>query len=43
VQGSPADSQRFGSGFVYQRGCDVGERQWRRQLDLPYQPYQPYR
>jgi hypothetical protein len=43
VQGSLPDAQRFGSGFVYQRGCDVGERQWRRQLDLPYQRYQPYR
>jgi hypothetical protein len=39
VQGSATDTQRFGSGFVYQRGCDIGERQWRRQLDMPYQPY----
>jgi hypothetical protein len=41
-KGSPGDTQRFGSGYVYPRGCDVGERAWRRQLDVPYQ-YQPYR
>ena len=25
----------FGSGYVYERGCDIGERAWRRQLDYP--------
>jgi hypothetical protein len=28
-----AGDQQFGSGFVYQRGCDIGERQWRRGFD----------
>ena len=32
---SSSDPQRFGSGFVYERGCDIGERAWRRQLDFP--------
>ncbi len=27
------DPQRFGSGYTYERGCDIGERAWRRQLD----------
>ncbi len=27
------DPQRFGSGYVYEAGCDIGERAWRRQLD----------
>jgi len=28
-----ASDQQFGSGFTYQRGCDIGERQWRRGFD----------
>jgi len=36
---SVTPSQQFGSGYVYPRGCDIGERQWRRQLDTPYPAY----
>jgi len=28
-----SDDQRFGSGFTYKGGCDVGERMWRREFD----------
>lgn len=28
-----SSDQRFGSGFTYARGCDVGERMWRRDFD----------
>ena len=28
-----SDDQRFGSGFTYKPGCDVGERMWRREFD----------
>ena len=33
------NTQQFGSGYTYARGCDIGERQWRRQIDTPYSPY----
>jgi hypothetical protein len=29
----PVADQRFGSGFNYPGGCDVGERMWRREFD----------
>jgi hypothetical protein len=32
-----SDPQKFGSGFVYEPGCDIGERSWQRQLDY-YNP-----
>jgi len=32
-----SDPQKFGSGFVYEPGCDIGERAWQRQLDY-YNP-----
>jgi hypothetical protein len=28
-----SNDQRFGSGFTYAPGCDVGERMWRREFD----------